>query len=218
MDPKKRGREAYIHNRPIDFSSVPLTLISPIFGRLSDNVFTPKENLRSEDFAPARNLANMLLSRLENKESTRSEAFRKWLLETLGIREMKLSDDRHELLEQHTEGPPRLAAVITWERKTNLESEGHVEWRDYVLIITEGRAEGSSEPHWRSMAYFRAYYMQKRCSYRVGESCLPAILIVYHGMISYLLAGARRTDAFQGHTSTYLGLSCVPTDRYKCKH
>ncbi len=49
------GREVYIHNRLIDFSSVPLTLISPIFGRLSDDTFSDNK-LRSNDFAPARDL------------------------------------------------------------------------------------------------------------------------------------------------------------------
>jgi hypothetical protein len=38
-----RAREVYIHNGPIDFESVPLTLISPIFGRLSDDLFTNHE-------------------------------------------------------------------------------------------------------------------------------------------------------------------------------
>jgi hypothetical protein len=104
---------------------------------------------------------------------------------------MKLSGDdpEPELLEQHhTEALSRLATLITRAEKKSLESDGHVEWGGYVLIITEGKAElgeASSEPHWQSMAYFRTYYMQKRCSYRVGKSCLPAILIAYCGMITF---------------------------------
>ena len=76
------GREIYIQNRPIDFDSVPLTLISPIFGRLSDDLFTNHEDFLSQDFRPARNLANML-SRLEQNEATRKESFLNWLLELL---------------------------------------------------------------------------------------------------------------------------------------
>src|SRR5258708_7792884 len=59
IDPEHHGREVYIHNRPIDFSSVPLTLISPIFGRVSDDMFSDNR-LRSDDFPPARALAYML--------------------------------------------------------------------------------------------------------------------------------------------------------------
>jgi hypothetical protein len=62
------GCKVYIHNRPIDFESVPLTLISLIFGHLSDNLFTNHENFLLQNFAPARDLANML-SRLEKTEA-----------------------------------------------------------------------------------------------------------------------------------------------------
>ena len=40
MEDDDFGREAYIQNRPIDFDSVPVALISPISGRLTDNLFT----------------------------------------------------------------------------------------------------------------------------------------------------------------------------------
>ena len=39
------GREVYIQNRPIDFESVLLTLISLIFGHLSDDLFMCHETL-----------------------------------------------------------------------------------------------------------------------------------------------------------------------------
>ena len=67
MMPSRHGCEVYIHNRLIDFESVPLTLISPIFGCLSDNLYTDHKKFLLQDFAPARNLANML-SKLENSE------------------------------------------------------------------------------------------------------------------------------------------------------
>ena len=82
MEEDDFGREAYILNRPIDFESVPVTLISPIFGRLSDDLFMREKDLRSEDFAPARYLANML-SELEKAEAPRNKAFLDWLLKTL---------------------------------------------------------------------------------------------------------------------------------------
>jgi hypothetical protein len=58
------GCKVFIHNRPIDFKSV-----SPIFGRVSKDLFKHHEDLWSEDFAPARDLANML-SVLEKTEAS----------------------------------------------------------------------------------------------------------------------------------------------------
>jgi hypothetical protein len=78
----QRGREVFIHNRPINFDSVALTLISPIFGRVSDDIFTNHEDFLSRDFAPARDLAN-LLSELEDNETARKESFWDWLLKLL---------------------------------------------------------------------------------------------------------------------------------------
>jgi len=159
MEPKS---EVSLHNT--NFASLPLTLISPIFGRISDDVRTPQEDLGPEDFAPARNLANMLSMLVD--ERTRKFDFRNWLLETL---EGNLSDSMAMSARGILEG------VLI---------EGHVEWKDYVLIVTEGKAELGEQfsgPHGRLLASFRAHYMQERCSYRVGESCLPAILITYHG-------------------------------------
>jgi hypothetical protein len=65
-----RAGEVYIHNRPIDFESVPLTLISPIFARLSEGLFTNHEALRWQDLALARDLVS-ILSRLEQTEAPR---------------------------------------------------------------------------------------------------------------------------------------------------
>ncbi len=59
MDLEHHGCEVYIYNRLIDFSSVLLTLISPIFGQLLDDTFS-NNKLQSNNFAPARDLVNML--------------------------------------------------------------------------------------------------------------------------------------------------------------
>jgi hypothetical protein len=132
-----RAREVYIHNRPIDFESVPLTLISPIFGRLSDDLFTNHEGLRWQDFAPARNLVNKL-SMLEQKEASRKELFWDWLLETLSdIEREESSHDTH--LRAHEEVRARLTtAIIKFafrftlyegesKSKFDYETDGHVE-------------------------------------------------------------------------------------------
>jgi hypothetical protein len=181
------GREVYIHNRPIDFESVPLTLISPIFGRLSDDLFTNHENLRSQDFAPARHLANML-SMLENDEAPRKESFWAWMLEMLPDIEREESS-RDMPSRPHEEVRARLTTAILKgehrDKKRDFQTDGHVELGDNLLLVVEAKpelGEESSDPHWQMMAYVRAYYMQERCSYRVGQSPLPALLISFYGM------------------------------------
>jgi hypothetical protein len=104
------GRDVYIRNRPIDFESVPLTLISPIFGRLSDDLFTNHEDFLSQDFAPARNLANML-SVLEKNAALRKEFFWGWLLEMLP--EIEREESSHNTpLRLHEEVRAKLTTTI----------------------------------------------------------------------------------------------------------
>jgi hypothetical protein len=178
------ARKVYIHNRPIDFESVPLTLISPIFAHLSDDLFTNHEGLRWQDFAPARDLANKLSS-LEPKEALRKTLFWDWLLEMLPNIQ---TDDTP--LPSHEEVRPRLTtAIIKGElkSKSDYKTDGHVELRDNLILAVEARLELGelpSDPHWQLMAYVRAYYMQQRCKHRVGKSPLPAILIAFYGMFT----------------------------------
>ena len=180
------GREVFIHNRPIDFESVPPVLISPIFGRLSEDLFKHHEDLRSEDFAPARDLANML-SVLEKKEASRKEPFLKWLLKLLpDIKREELSHDAR--LQPHEVRARLMTAIMQGEptdKKRDIETDGHVELGDNLLLLVEAKpeiGEESSDPHWQSMAYVRSFYMQPRCRYRVGQSPLPAILITFYGV------------------------------------
>jgi len=220
------GREVYVHNRPIDFESVPLALISPIFGRLSDDLFTNHENLLSQDFAPARNLANTL-SKLEENEASRKKSSLAWLFETLpDIEREESSYDTP--LRPHEEARARLStAVIKGEpgdKKYDFKTDGHVELGDNLLLVVEAKpelGEESSDPHWQMMAYVRAYYMQERCYYRVGQSPLPAILIAFYGMfipLASMWLHVHLLMAFQGRVSTHLRLSFVPTDLCKLKH
>ena len=183
MGKDEHGREIYVHNRPIDFELVPAALISPIFGRLSDDLFARENDFRSEDFAPARDLVNAL-SKLEKDEASRTQAFLDWLLATLPDTEAEPPYGRDQ---------PRLSTEILKgkqrDRRSDYVTDGHVELGDNLLLATEGRpelGEESTNPHWQLMSHARAYYMQKRCSYRVGQSCLPAILIAYYGMFNPL--------------------------------
>jgi hypothetical protein len=103
------GCEGYIHNRPIDFESVPLALISPIFGRLLDDLITNHENLLSQDFTPAKNLANMF-SELEENVVSRKKSFSAWLLDMLPDIERKESS--------HGEARERpMTTIIKGERR-----------------------------------------------------------------------------------------------------
>ncbi len=84
---------------------------------------------------------------------------------------------------------PTLVTDITKGETTKMgrdyETDGHVEIGDYILLITEGKCELgelSADLHWQLMVYFQVYYAQKQCSNNIGESHLPAILIVHYGM------------------------------------
>ena len=216
MGPGRDGREVYIHNRPIDFESVPLTLISPIFGCLSDDLFTDHENFLSQDFAPARDLANML-SRLENSVGLRKELFWTWLLDMLPDIERGVRSH-----DPHKEVRARLSTAIIMEHryKYDVMIDGHVELGDNLLLVVEVKhelGEVCSNPHWQMMAYVREYYMQRRCRHQVGQSPLPALLIALYGMF-IPLARYPPADVFQGHVSTHPQLSFVPTDLCKWKH
>ena len=152
------GREVYIHNRLIDFESVPLTLISPIFARILDDLFMDHENFLSQDFAPARNLANMLSMLYEN-EALRMEIFWSWLLETLP--DIEREDLSHNApLQPHEEVRARLTTEIIngkcKDEKHDFETDGHVELGDNLLLVVQARPElgkAYSNPHWQMMAY-----------------------------------------------------------------
>ena len=188
----QRGREVSIHNRPIDFDSVPLTLISPIFDRVSDDIFTNHKDFRSRDFAPARDLAN-LLSKLKKDEAARKESFWDWLLKMLPDIEREESS-HNTSLRPHKVRAKLTTAIIKGPRrdkKQDYETDGYVELGDNLLLLVDANSElgeGSSNPHRRAMGYVRAYYMQERCYYRVGQSPLPAILITFYGMFIPLVS------------------------------
>ena len=179
----QRGREVFTHNRPINFDSVPLTLISPIFGRVSDDIFMNHEDFLSRDFAPARDLAN-LLSELEKDEVARKESFQDWLLKLLP--DIEREESSHDTsLRPHEVRAKLTTTIIKGPRREDFGTDGHVELGDNLLLLVEAKpelGEESSNPHWQAMAYVRAYYMQERCYYRVGQSPLPAILITFYGM------------------------------------
>jgi len=129
-----------------------------------------------------------MLSELEKDVALRKESFWGWLLETLPDIEREVSS--HDTpLRPYDEVRARLTtAIIKGERrdkKHDFETDGHVELGDNLLLVVEAKSElgeESSDPHWHAMAYVRAYYMQKRCNYRVGQSPLPAVLIAFYGM------------------------------------
>ena len=147
MMPSQHGHEVYIHNRLIDFELVPLTLISPIFGCLLDDLYTDHKKFLSQDFAPARNLANML-SKLENSEMLRKESFWTWLLETLpDIEREESSHDPHEEVQARL-----MTGIIKGERrdKSDFKNDVHVELGDNFLLVVEAKPEFGEEhsnPH-----------------------------------------------------------------------
>lgn len=214
------GRECYIHNRPINFDEVPVTLISPIFGRLSDDLFTPEKDLRSEDFAPARDLANML-SKLAKDEASRNGAFLDWLVQTLpGIERKKLSGDAS--LKPYKVRPRLSTAIIKGEHEDSrydYATSGHVELGDNLL------RDGKRARAWRGVygpslaangLYPSVLHAKEMLISRwpvlpaSGSDCVLSYI--------HLLQYSSPVEAFQGRVLTLLRLSFVPTDRCELKH
>ena len=98
-------------------------------------MFEHHEDLRSEDFAPARDLANML-SVLEKKEASRKEPFLKWLLKLLpDIKREELSHEvQARLMTAITQGEPT-------DKKRDFQTDGHVELGDSLLLLVEAKPE-----------------------------------------------------------------------------
>lgn len=201
------GRQLFMSNRPIDFTKIPLTLISPIFGHLSDVIFGDDNELSALDFAPARDLANTLSMLLP--EIKRVNIFNQWLHKTLRIPDSSSATGDESRVERN---------IILKETGNTItyESDGHVVVKDRLAIVTEGKpeiTEGSSEPHWQAMGYYRMFYVQDEHADAVGQNCLPALMISYYGMDLSIHLVNTHTDALQDHALIFRDSSCIAMER-----
>ena len=154
--------EVFLHNRPIDFGSVPLALLCEVFGKFEDDFnLCPSSEFTSWDFRAARELANRM-SRLYPDEMSRKAEFNRWF--TLFF-EVELEKS--------------IGSCI---------SDGHVVVKSnehrFITVIMEGKgglSEGAAEPHWQATGYFRAFYKEQQESLRVDHP--PALLITYVGKV-----------------------------------
>ncbi len=164
------GRRYYIFNRPINFSSIPLNLISQFFDRLLQEMFG-SHALTSEDFGPARDLAN-LLSELKENEAKRKAAFRVWVRKTLDLPE-------------DTEFESKIT-IMDGKKEANFMTDGHEESDNKTLILLEEikseRGETAADPDWQMMSYVRAFYMEEWSRGHVGTSCLPVLCLSANGV------------------------------------
>jgi len=72
-------------NRPIDYGTVPLALLCPIFGQFEDDFQTTHDSdLNPRIFQATRELANEMAG-LYSKEAERQWRFQEWLRRTYGV-------------------------------------------------------------------------------------------------------------------------------------
>jgi hypothetical protein len=166
MQPEALGNEGFMFNRPIDFGTVPLALLSPIFGQFEDDFYRwPDSELGSKEYIHTRELTFSMAELFED-EFIRRRFFHRWLETAYGVKVERQIDTQ--------------------------EPDGHVEISTdkgpFLLLITQCKneiSEGQSEPHWQGMGYYRKY---QKCLLDMDVamlaahgSCLPALLITYIG-------------------------------------
>ena len=164
MGPGGDGRENIMCNRPIDYGTVPLALLCPIFGQFEDDFqTTPESDLNPNIFHATRELANEMAG-LYSKEADRQRHFQEWLRRTydvsLYVKIGKYKSDGHYFHPEDGEDGTR-----------------------FLILITEAKLESSStEARIQGLMYYRAFYQNLTASDLQGRGCLPAILLTYLGM------------------------------------
>ncbi|KAI0251747.1 hypothetical protein BJV78DRAFT_1282215 [Lactifluus subvellereus] len=153
----------FLCNQPIDYQTIPLVLMHPVFGTFCHQIRTLQPT--PEDSDSARTLADAM-SRVYRDESDRRGRFRSWFTGTFNCdMETKV-------------GPPTSG---TAPRKLP-ESDGHVLVSNFVTLISQCKLEASRtsiDARYRAMMYFVKLFTASKASQdHVGHSCLPAILIV----------------------------------------
>jgi hypothetical protein len=156
----------FLCNRPIDYETIPLPLIHPVFGNFRKDFWTlvPDEN----DSAATRELAQEMCN-VYDTEKARQESFVGWFSRTYK-RDM-----------QTKVGPP-----TSGSRQSSAlpETDGHGFTSDgnFVIFITEGKLEAGSGALYQTMVYWTKLYLASEDMQKhAGYSCLPAILIIYEG-------------------------------------
>ncbi len=159
----------YFCNRPFDQSTMPLSLLHPVFGHFREDFWNRQPDTRRQqpsldDLKRSRELSQTMAG-FFTEESSRRKAFRSWFLTFFNL-------DVETSVRSST---------------TTVESDGHVliSASKFVMLISECKNELfgiSSEARFRLFAYYAKLHLaSKEAQERRDESCLPAIIIVSEG-------------------------------------
>jgi hypothetical protein len=163
----QHSKVCFLCNRPIDYETIPLPLMHPVFGNFRKDFWTlsPDEN----DSAATRELAQDMCN-VYDSEKARQQSFKGWFSKTY-------KRDMHTKVGPPTSGSRQSPALP--------ETDGHGFTSDgkFVIFITEGKLEAGSGAQYQSMAYWTKLYLASEDMQKhAGYSCLPAILIIYEGV------------------------------------
>ncbi|KAI0252313.1 hypothetical protein BJV78DRAFT_1281860 [Lactifluus subvellereus] len=156
----------FLCNRPINYETIPLVLMHPVFGTFCHQIRTLQPTAGDSD--SARILAHEM-SGVYKYESGRRERFRSWFTRT------------YQCFMETKVGPPTSG---TAPQKLP-ESDGHVLVSNFVTLISECKFEASStssDARYQAMMYYVKLFAASKVSQEhLSHSCLPAILIVCEG-------------------------------------
>lgn len=156
------GAPLMYHNRPPSASSIPVTLLHPIFGTFIDETYTYVPT--AEDNAFIRELF-VAMSGLYGLETDRRQAFIQLLSEHYKI----------ELI------PGEIGA-------TGYQTDGHCLAEQYMFVVTAAKNElgtGSiEEPYFQGYCYYREAFKSTNAADHF--SSLPSFLIFYCGKSTIL--------------------------------
>lgn len=159
----------FLCNRPIDYQTIPLALMHPVFGTFCDETRTLPPNAEDSDLA--RTLTHEM-SKIYDDENDRRQLFRTWFTRTY----------KYDM--ETKVGPPTSDAGLPNPQKLPI-SDGHVLVRNFVTLISECKLEASRtscDARYQAMMYFVKLFAASQASQdHLNHSCLPAILIVYEG-------------------------------------
>ena len=161
------GRQYIMCNRPIDYGTVPLALLCPIFGRFEDDFQTaPESDLNPNIFQATRELVNEMAC-LYPQEADRQQHFHQWLRGAYNVFPRTNTGDYQS--DGHCEHP------------TDAEDGSR-----FLLLVTEAMLEHgdiTTGAQVRGLKYYRTFYQTFTPSDLQGRGCLPAILLTYQGML-----------------------------------
>jgi hypothetical protein len=157
----------FLYNQPINFRTIPLVLMYPVFGTFCDEILTMPPSVEDSDLTQS--LAQDM-SRIYDDESHWRGLFRAWFTQTYKY-------------DMETKVGPATSDAAPPSKLP--KSDGHVLVRNFIILISKCKHEATSTSHdtqYQAMMYFaKLFTASEALQDHLGHSYLPVILIVYEG-------------------------------------